>query len=727
MFIGEYSSGSSVTRTLIKFDLSSLPANAVISSAVLSLYCTGDNSATARTFYVYRLKRNWTYNGATWNNYDVTHAWSSAGGFHIDDCEQTDIGSRAFSATETLNQYKDFNLTPTSKSALDLGNGWLIKGDTEDNDQYQFNASDAASNKPKLVITYTSYQDLAGVIVAESVITGAYESEVIYFSGVVSGESNVIGSSVMLVCGSGVVIAAATVTGWYESGVRYFLGKITGTSGIVGAPTGGTTVYDIPAAEALRITINGTDFTNYATTDSGGLITENALTSRMDTATVTLVATDFSEKLALAAVAPWQEIIIDRVADGIIRFSGHIVRLRKEPFLGAQQAHYLVLTCQDYSALLERTHVNTSYSAKTDAYIINDLMTNYAPDFDGVTDVATGVTITTMTFNRVSVFAALEQICQETGYEWYVDENKHIHYFSEETYAAPFVLSDSGADDVAPYSAFTHTNDPSQIKNRVYVYGGTYLSNSFSETFIGDASKKIWSLAYTPAAIPVIAVDAAAQLEGIDGIDDPAYVDVLCNNAEKLIKFTNAPSNTAVILVTYQYAIPILIRASSAASYAQYGKWFDHKIIDRNISSIEEAKAQAQAIIDADAFARESVSLRTNIVGFRAGQVAHVVNAAIDLDDYFLIQRVTSRAISTIDWTTEYSIEMGEYHGDVIDLLRQWKKDHEPKMEVRDDEQLTEVLDTAETITLTDSVACIEAGQVYKWDTTLVWDEGTWS
>lgn len=144
-------------RTLIKFDLSTLPSDAAISAATLSLYSNTDNSSTARTFRVFRQKRAWVETQATWNSYSTGNGWSTAGGFHADDCEQTDIGARDFTATETQNEFKDFALTPTTKAALDLGNGWLVKADTEADDNYYFNSSDhaTAATRPKLVVEYT--------------------------------------------------------------------------------------------------------------------------------------------------------------------------------------------------------------------------------------------------------------------------------------------------------------------------------------------------------------------------------------------------------------------------------------------------------------------------------------------------------------------------------------------------------------------------------------------
>ena len=165
--IGERIDTASVRRALVAFDLSTVPAS--FTSATLSLYCTLDLSTEARTYRIYRQKRAWVEGtrasvvdnpptGATWNRYDTTNNWATAGGFGADDCEQTAIGTRDFTASETLNEFKDFAFTPTTKDDLDLGNGWLIKADTETNDCYVFVSSDGAtaSERPKLVVEYTT-------------------------------------------------------------------------------------------------------------------------------------------------------------------------------------------------------------------------------------------------------------------------------------------------------------------------------------------------------------------------------------------------------------------------------------------------------------------------------------------------------------------------------------------------------------------------------------------
>lgn len=165
--IGESSGATNILRTLIEFDLTSIPSGSSISAATLSLWLYVDAASNARSFRVYRQKRAWIEDEATWNVYSTGNSWQTAGGFGSDDCEQTDMGERSMTASEA-NGEKQWELDGQSSDYAELeamcGNspaftnyGWLMKADTESNDRYSFRSSDygTASERPKLVITYT--------------------------------------------------------------------------------------------------------------------------------------------------------------------------------------------------------------------------------------------------------------------------------------------------------------------------------------------------------------------------------------------------------------------------------------------------------------------------------------------------------------------------------------------------------------------------------------------
>ncbi|MBL7943283.1 MAG: DNRLRE domain-containing protein, partial [Flavobacteriales bacterium] len=111
--IGERNdSTNSNARTLIKFDLSSLPTNAVIQSASLSIWTVEDKSDTDTTVNVYRLKRPFNETTSNWNKADASTNWEVAGAAGGNDRESNSIGSIAIAANEPLNTEKVIALDP---------------------------------------------------------------------------------------------------------------------------------------------------------------------------------------------------------------------------------------------------------------------------------------------------------------------------------------------------------------------------------------------------------------------------------------------------------------------------------------------------------------------------------------------------------------------------------------------------------------------------------------
>ena len=166
LYVGEVSGVTgAIGRSLIKWNQLSdgtIPSNAVITSCVLSIAPYDDRSASATTLRVFRTKRAWVDNQATWNIYSTGNNWQTAGGFGADDCEQTDIGNIAVSATETLLAFKDITLTTSAIQEIVSGtwtnNGFLIKTDLELDDCYFYASSDYTvdtSLRLKLTVTWT--------------------------------------------------------------------------------------------------------------------------------------------------------------------------------------------------------------------------------------------------------------------------------------------------------------------------------------------------------------------------------------------------------------------------------------------------------------------------------------------------------------------------------------------------------------------------------------------
>jgi hypothetical protein len=166
-----YSVGD-MERALILFDLSSIPTTMAVSSCVLSLCITTDNAVEADTYNVYRMKQSWlegtgnfaaTGNGATWLTYDGLNNWlGGAGGFGAVDCEQVSIATLAFTGSESVGTYKDFDLNASKVTEWGSGamtnNGMMIRTDEVLLCRYSFASSDYTTNitkRPQLTVVYT--------------------------------------------------------------------------------------------------------------------------------------------------------------------------------------------------------------------------------------------------------------------------------------------------------------------------------------------------------------------------------------------------------------------------------------------------------------------------------------------------------------------------------------------------------------------------------------------
>ena len=166
MVVGENNAAVSVTRGLIQFDLSSIPAGSTIDSATLYLTLREAGSFRAsnnRTMRAYRLLQNWVEAQATWNIYSTGNNWGTAGaGNTTTDREATDIGTVAMATTDADESEKTITLTASKIQEMITGgsftnNGFLLQMDTETDDQYQFYDSTVANstNRPKIVVNYT--------------------------------------------------------------------------------------------------------------------------------------------------------------------------------------------------------------------------------------------------------------------------------------------------------------------------------------------------------------------------------------------------------------------------------------------------------------------------------------------------------------------------------------------------------------------------------------------
>jgi hypothetical protein len=161
--LGRLDAANGNYRGLISFDLSSIPANASITSATLTLAREGsDNRTQPTTIGIYRPGNTWN-NTATWNIRQTGTNWTSSGGdwFDLNNIAQ---GTTPYSeVTYPLNTASDANfdvktLVQKYINGTYPNTGFFLKA-TETNSTYlAFHSMESltAAKRPKLVINYTT-------------------------------------------------------------------------------------------------------------------------------------------------------------------------------------------------------------------------------------------------------------------------------------------------------------------------------------------------------------------------------------------------------------------------------------------------------------------------------------------------------------------------------------------------------------------------------------------
>lgn len=265
VLVGQNGSGATL-RGLIKFDLSSIPEDAEIVSATLSLYCSSQLSSNDYNVAIHRSLVQWFegsgtatppgagQDGSTWNlrNANGSVAWAGgAGGASGSDWFATPTATTLITTT---GQYFDWDVTADVVGWFEgtyTNHGWWLLGEAVVSSQKTFRTSDDVDNPDRWPILTVEYLVL--------------ETDMV---GVSDGSATVVGTLHADGTMMGVSVNAATVTGNLI------------TNAIVGSASGAATVTgDLKATSTLEVAIVGTSVVSGLLRGDGrlvGLITAGA-------------------------------------------------------------------------------------------------------------------------------------------------------------------------------------------------------------------------------------------------------------------------------------------------------------------------------------------------------------------------------------------------------------------------------------------------------------------
>jgi len=205
-------------KGLIQFDLSSIPSDVVISAAILTLYFREDalwGSDQEEAIQAYRLLRDWTELGATWDDYASGLSWTTPGAEGAGDFEGTKTGDVAVYDTYLKNDPLDIPLVADLvQDWIDGGlanRGLVLRTKKQLYDLFSFYSSDYSDPtlRPTLTITY--------IISDDSIAVGLQEkSQVLNITDGVVAEYGSDDQPLSLIEFADVVVAGDATIEWTE-------------------------------------------------------------------------------------------------------------------------------------------------------------------------------------------------------------------------------------------------------------------------------------------------------------------------------------------------------------------------------------------------------------------------------------------------------------------------------------------------------------------------------
>jgi hypothetical protein len=489
-------------------------------------------------------------------------------------------------------------------------------------------------------------------------------------------------------------------------------------------PVYGSPVF--PGSVGITVLVDGVEVTDYVVPRT--LKITNILTNQVDTCSFTLDPVP-----AGLSLADWMEVL---VYDGPIKlFGGYL--LTNDGSHGSDLLRMYDASCSDYSVRLGTVRVSREYYNSTDKTIIADLFATYlaSEGFDASTFVSALLTHGRLRYVNKYMVDVLRDLAKLSGGDWYIDPDKNVRYFSNEAALAPFAVSDN--PDMAtsfPYSAFSFSQDGAGVANRVRVVGGTYYSGETTITVRGNGTDKRLTL---PAKFR-----SGLQVWRNDGTDEypiwtsltmlAGYLDSLTDEDQALYFYQDkvieilspwpALNLACKVTGTYEVPTPLTVEMTDSASYAFYGRWFDHVIRDKNIVDRTVAMTRAAAKLAEAGLAKVVIKFTTRQPGLRAGQLLHVTNALFSVSGTYLIQRITATMAENNAAT--FAVECGVYSADLIDYLMAIAKNNGD--EQANTETLYELLTIRESITLGgETNSLTPTTGPYRWGT-FRWGFGKW-
>ena len=355
-------------------------------------------------------------------------------------------------------------------------------------------------------------------------------------------------------------------------------------------------------------------------------------------------------------------------------FGGYVVEAERK--IDGKVKRYEII-CKDYQYALDRRLVSKIYSADYAGNTVKSIISDFTTGFT-TTNVETGVTVDKITFNYSAISKAIQDLADRVGFDWYVDQNKDIHFFNPEGQFAPFELNDEGGNFY--WNSIQFNTNINNIKNFVTVRGGMEALGAITDKRKGDGQRRIFDIGYEYTNFTV-KKDNVVQTLGKDGVDDSETVDVLYNPSNHTIIFRedNKPADGIIVEWSGNAVRPVIVADGNYNSIAAYGR-FDFMFIDKSITTTTEARQRVQVELKKFEADTNELVFITNKNGLKVGQRIRLNSNYWGIDKWFTIKRILLKVRDPNAAEKEYIVNCsGSEVIGIVDILSKLLVDNQIK------------------------------------------------
>jgi len=249
-------------------------------------------------------------------------------------------------------------------------------------------------------------------------------------------------------------------------------------------------------------------------------------------------------------------------------------------FQGAELDERVTLQGNDYSSrLLDNTIPPTVYTNTEIGSIVRDIIKNNTTEIGSEFINSTPTTLKRISFNEVSIYDSIQKLSNLSGYNFYVDNNKQLHFEIAGGSSTGITLGSANIIN----TTFDKTKEG--MANIVKVYGDRYLITSPRESYVIAGQGSVFTLGYKPHSTKVsTSLTAGSLLKGgifeisstvysgtdyLVNFDDKNIILISGNNA--IIGYNNIPPNGGSIVIDYDRSLPIIKAARNENSFRLFG------------------------------------------------------------------------------------------------------------------------------------------------------------